>query len=111
RPGVRDHPDAGVQTAEPDHASAARADRLTATADPSGSDRHGLGWSAPGSLARDDPPLVKQLTAPDTPGFAAFERAGETLRSHRAAPAYLLGQLDPGGRVGEEQVRIFGPAR
>jgi hypothetical protein len=55
--------------------------------------------------------LEEQLSAPDAPGLTPLECSCEALGPNGAVQAQGLGQLDVGGRFGEEQVRVVHPAR
>lgn len=62
-------------------------------------------------LARDDGSLVKDLAAPDSARFGAFERAGQAVRAQRALLAVRLGLLKLGWQFGEPQVAMYTVAR
>src|SRR4051812_11914074 len=52
-----------------------------------GSRGHLLAGTAPRSLARDRDAALEDLAAPDTPGLAPVQSAGQAGRPHRAAGA------------------------
>src|ERR1700733_5228932 len=67
----------------------------------------GLAGAPAGALARHDRTAHQQLAAPDTPGLAALERAGQAGDPGPAAPAHGLRGLHVLRRLGEEQLRIL----
>src|SRR4051794_1496483 len=72
---------------------------------------HLLARAAPRSLARDHGAAFEDLAAPDAPGLAAVERAGQARRPHGAVGAEALGDLQLGRALGEPQLRVLDPAR
>jgi hypothetical protein len=62
-------------------------------------------------LARHDDALDQEFSTPDTPRLTTLESTGETGESDRAAGAKGLGEFDISWRLGEEQLRVIGPAR
>src|SRR3954468_6187607 len=73
--------------------------------------RHLLARTASRSLAGDYDATFEDLAAPDTPGLAAVERAGQARRPHRAVGAEALRELQLGRALGEPQLRVLDPAR
>src|SRR6266536_3102038 len=71
----------------------------------------GLAGTSPRALAGDHVPALEDLPAPDSPGLATLEGAGEAGETGRAVPAVLLGQLQVGRVLGEPQIRVLDPAR
>src|SRR6266545_338129 len=65
-----------------------------------------LARTAAGPLARDDRATLEDLAAPDSPGLAPLDRAGQALDAQRAVPAERLGQFQLGRGVREPQVRV-----
>ena len=63
-----------------------------------------------GPLAGHDHALDEQLATPDTPRLATLLGAGEAGLTDRAGPAERLGVLDVGRGLGEEDLRVVGPA-
>src|SRR3954453_472421 len=70
-----------------------------------------LAGPAPRSLARDHDAALEDLAAPDPPGLAAVQRAGQAGRAHRAVGAEGLGELQLRRALGEPQPRVLDPAR
>src|SRR3954453_11156758 len=73
--------------------------------------RHLLAGTASWSLALDHDAAFEDLAAPDTPGLAAVEGAGQAGRPHRAVGAEALRELQLGRALGEPQLRVLDPAR
>src|SRR3954449_4813978 len=73
--------------------------------------RHLLSWAASRSLARDHDAAFEDLAAPDTPGLATVEGAGQARRPHGAVGAEALGKLQLCRALGEPQLRVLDPAR
>src|SRR3954451_21887173 len=73
--------------------------------------RHLLPWTASRSLARDHDAAFEDLAAPDAPGLAAVQRAGQARRPHGAVGAEALGTLQLGRALGEPQLGGLPPAR
>ena len=71
----------------------------------------GLARTAARPLARHDDALDEELAAPDTPRLPTLEGAGEAGGADGAVGAQGLGVLDVSRRLGEEQLRVEGPAR
>src|SRR5580704_12445320 len=67
----------------------------------------GLDRTAASTLMRHDRAADQQLAAPDTPGLAALERAGQARDPGPASPAHRLRPLHILRRLGEEQLRIL----
>src|SRR3954462_2808449 len=73
--------------------------------------RHLLARTAPRALARDHEAAFEDIAAPDAPGLAAVERAGQARRPHGALGAVGLGLLELCWVLGEPQFRVLDPAR
>src|SRR3954466_2690883 len=73
--------------------------------------RHLLARTASRALARDHDAAFEDLPAPDTPGLAAVEGAGQARRPHGAVGAEALRELQLGRALGEPQLRVLDPAR
>src|SRR5258705_3576745 len=61
------------------------------------------GWPAASALVDDDVAVRDQLSTPNTPGLALFERGLEALSRHRALRANGLGPRDVEQVIGEEE--------
>jgi hypothetical protein len=55
------------------------------------------------SFAVDDSTVLEELTTPDSPGFGAFERSGETGSTERTSCADRFGAGDVDDVVAEEE--------
>src|SRR6266513_901476 len=63
-----------------------------------------LGRTTPLALLGEDLAVAQELTAPDTPGLATGQSAGQAGLPHRAGLAEGLGNRDVVELLGEEQV-------
>src|ERR671914_259320 len=61
-------------------------------------------------LPRNDHTAHEQFAAPNAPRLPTLERAGQASTPDRAVDAQRLGELDVGGRLSEEKLRV-GPTR
>src|SRR3954454_6340125 len=61
-------------------------------------------------LARDDGPLTEDLASPHAPRLLPIDRAGDARATDGAVGAQGLGVLDVSRRLGEEELRVEGPA-
>src|SRR5262249_6922514 len=69
-----------------------------------------LAGTPPRTLAGDDLPAFEDLPAPDSPGLATLEGAGEAGESGPALPAVLLGLFQIGRGLGEPEIRVLDSA-
>jgi hypothetical protein len=77
----------------------------------SGSRDVDLAGTTPWTLAWDDDAPNEHLSAPNTPGLLALDRAGQALGPDGAVDTKRLRVLDVLGTLGEEQLRVIATAR